>query len=224
MHTLPGLPDAIAREVFATLCTLLPPPPVDTDEARADRARAAMASVAALQPEDAFEADLAALAVGAFAHAKDCLRLAARPGQEPRDVDRCRAQAAMMTRQALGLLRELQRRRPERDRREATAPERPDAPPPQPGHDRRLTEAETYAVTYPDRAARIRAAGGLPRPLDFDPPRHSLVRAIVNSASPILRALDRGAMPAAAGLASGPDVAPRQNVSSDASPSHMVTP
>jgi hypothetical protein len=33
-----------------------------------------------------------------------------------------------------------------------------------------LTEAEKYAVIYPDRAARIRAAGGRPAKLDFGPP------------------------------------------------------
>src|SRR5271168_2567905 len=31
-------------------------------------------------------------------------------------------------------------------------------------------EAEPYAVMYPDRAARIRSAGGLPARLDFGPP------------------------------------------------------
>jgi hypothetical protein len=34
-------------------------------------------------------------------------------------------------------------------------------------------------------------------PLDFDPPRRSLVKAIVNSNSPILRALDQQAKRAA---------------------------
>jgi hypothetical protein len=51
-----------------------------------------------------------------------------------------------------------------------------------------LTEAEQYAVTYPDRAARIRAAGGLPADLDFGPPEPELVHEVVHSTSPILQA------------------------------------
>jgi hypothetical protein len=54
-----------------------------------------------------------------------------------------------------------------------------------------LTEAERYAVIYPDRAARIRAAGGLPADLDFGPPEPALVRDIVHGASPDLPAPDR---------------------------------
>jgi hypothetical protein len=42
-------------------------------------------------------------------------------------------------------------------------------------------------VTYPDRAARIRAAGGLPADLDFGPPEPELVHDVVDSTSPILQ-------------------------------------
>jgi len=51
-------------------------------------------------------------------------------------------------------------------------------------------EADQYAVIYPQRAARIRALGGLPNPCDFGPPTPELVHAIVTGTSPILRALD----------------------------------
>jgi hypothetical protein len=54
-----------------------------------------------------------------------------------------------------------------------------------------LTAAERYAVTYPRRAADIRANGGLPEPCSFSPPSPELVQAIINSTSPILRELDR---------------------------------
>jgi hypothetical protein len=40
-------------------------------------------------------------------------------------------------------------------------------------------EAERYAVIYPDRAARIRAAGGLPVRLDFGPPEPAIVAALL---------------------------------------------
>jgi hypothetical protein len=53
-----------------------------------------------------------------------------------------------------------------------------------------MTEAERYAVLYPDRAARIRANRGLPARLDFSPPELHIVEAIVTGISPILRALD----------------------------------
>ena len=54
-----------------------------------------------------------------------------------------------------------------------------------------LSEADRYAVIYPDRAARIRAAGGLPADLDFGAPEPELVPDIVHGSSPILLALDR---------------------------------
>jgi hypothetical protein len=54
-----------------------------------------------------------------------------------------------------------------------------------------LTEAEQYAAIYPDRAALIRATGGLPPKPSFGPPEPDIVEAIVNGTGPILRALDR---------------------------------
>jgi hypothetical protein len=61
----------------------------------------------------------------------------------------------------------------------APEPSSEPAPPPQFAE---LTEAERYVTLYPDRAARIRAAGGLPADLDFGPPEPDLVAAIVNGA------------------------------------------
>lgn len=40
-------------------------------------------------------------------------------------------------------------------------------------------EAERYAVIYPVRAARIRAAGGLPPDLDFGPPEPHIVAGLL---------------------------------------------
>ena len=54
-----------------------------------------------------------------------------------------------------------------------------------------MTEAEQYAVLYPNRARRIRAEGGLPARLDYGPPEQHIVRDLVNGMSAILRELDR---------------------------------
>ena len=86
------------------------------------------------------------------------------------------------------------------------SPPPPDAPEPAAPADRTappaefaaLTEAEQYATLYPDRAARIRAEGGLPARLDFGPPEPEIVEAVVHGTSPILRALDTPPIPVAA--------------------------
>jgi hypothetical protein len=131
------------------------------------------------------------------------------------EVRRCRAQATSMARQSDAALRSLHRIQAVREKQLAQthpaameragywfrdvsvpAPEPEPAPPAAPdpclatGLDPVVTEAELYAVMYPERAARIRAAGGLPAKLDFGPPEPELVQAIVHGSSPILLALD----------------------------------
>jgi hypothetical protein len=76
--------------------------------------------------------------------------------------------------------------------KEATVPETPPEPAPaEPPAQAELTEAEKYAVIYPDRAARIRVSRGLPARLDFGPPEPEIVDALVSGTSPILRELDQ---------------------------------
>jgi hypothetical protein len=220
MQTLPNLPPAIAREVFATLCAALPPPATDTPDVRAARDEAAMAAVVALHPTDPLEAKLAADIVVAEAYAMDSFRLAGEFRNDLAATIKCRAQANTTLRQMRSLLREYRRTQAERNKaltamhpaameragywfHEATVPEPapPSAPSvaaepaPPPNHVatefESLSEAEQYAVLYADRAARIRAAGGLPPRLDFAPPEPEIVEALVNGTSPILRALDR---------------------------------
>jgi hypothetical protein len=72
-----------------------------------------------------------------------------------------------------------------------SAPGQPPTPQPAPRDFSEMTEAEQYAVLYPDRAALIRASGGLPPDHRFGPPEPEVVDAIIRSDSPILRALDR---------------------------------
>ncbi len=220
MQTLPNLPPAIAREVFATLCAALPSPATDTPDARATRDEAAMAAVAALHPTDPLEAKFAADIVVAEAYAMDSFRLAGECRNDFAATIKCRAQANATLRQMRSLLRDYRRTQAERDKalaamhpaameragywfHEITVPE--PAPPPKPseagepvppptavtGKFESLSEAEQYATLYADRAARIRAAGGLPPRLDFAPPEPEIVEALVNGTSPILRALDQ---------------------------------
>ena len=80
---LPKLPPTIARHTVFLLMESLPPPLTDTPEERAARDEAAIASLAVLNPGDAYEARLAARAVAADARATECLRLASVPKLHP---------------------------------------------------------------------------------------------------------------------------------------------
>ena len=44
-----------------------------------------------------------------------------------------------------------------------------------------LDEVELYEAMYPDRAARIRAAGGLPPDLDWGPPEPHIVAGLLRT-------------------------------------------
>ena len=217
MQTLPNLPPSVSREVFATLCGTRPPPVTDTPETRAAREETAMAAVAALLPANAYEALLAAEIVAANYNAKDCRRLAVQPGQDPDDARRLRAQANAMMRQEQSGLRALQRTQATREKAEAernpaamqragywfkdvsvplpepspAQPEPSSSADPSASEFTDLSEAEQYAAIYPERAARIRAHGGLPPRLDFGAPEPDIVNALVTGTSPILQALDR---------------------------------
>jgi hypothetical protein len=213
-----NLPPSIVHQISATLCASLPQPVADTPESRAARDETAIAAVAALHPADAFEAQLAAQIVDADAHAKDCLRLAVQPGQQPADIRRHRAHAIAMMRQMHIGLRALQRIQAMRTKSEpvahpaamehpappnasvpAPAPARtatpdPAAPPPPDRDESKFgdrTEAEQYAALHPERAAHIRAHGDLPPRFDHGPPDPEVVEALVNGTSPIHQVLDR---------------------------------
>jgi hypothetical protein len=221
MHTLPNLSGSIAREVFATLCRSLPAPIPDTPEARASRDDVAMAAVAELHPTNAFEAKLAADIVLAEAHYADSLRQAGEYRGDLAAINRCRALAMGMLRQMRGLLRDYQRMQAARDKalaamhpaameragwwfRDASVPLPEPAEATPQGTDRAqpaaggLAAAEQYAAAHPDRAARIRAEGGLPARLDFTPPEPATVEVLVHGTSPILCALDHIARAVAA--------------------------
>jgi hypothetical protein len=197
------------RETFAYLCSMLPKSADDTPDVRAVRNMGAMDAVAALNPADAFEARLAARCVAMDAHAADALRSASLAVNDPAEMHRCRAQAASMSRQSNAALRALLRMQETREKQMAethpAAIERAGywfheiptpAPEPEPSLPAdaapfdQVTEAERYALLYPDRAARIRAARGLLAAPDFGPPEPELVHDLVHGSSPLLLALD----------------------------------
>jgi hypothetical protein len=78
-------------------------------------------------------------------------------------------------------------------------PEPEPAPPPLTDGDdmfARYDEAEQYAINYPNRAAEIRAHGGVPSSARYGHPDDKLVQEILTSTSPILLQLDKEYDPA----------------------------
>ena len=222
MLSIPNVPDSLAREIYADLCRDLPPPSPDTPEARTARDERAMAAVAALIPENAIEAELAALIVAKVFHARHALHEAARPNLTVDALNNLRNQASRMDRDFQSGLRNLLRvqaiRYKAEDAARPAAMERAgywykdslemagrplpslepepadDAPPPGEPPRRVLSQmdpAEQFAALYPQRAALIRAYGGLPPNINFGAPEPDLVAAIVASTSPLMLALDQ---------------------------------
>ena len=119
MFVIPNIPEPLSRAIYADLLNQLPSPAEDTAEARALRDERAVTAVAHLLPENAAEAEVAVLIVGAQFHARDALRsAAAHAGIDPAEIRRCRAQAASMMRQADSGIRTLMRLQAERHKAE----------------------------------------------------------------------------------------------------------
>ena len=174
-----ALPATVSRVVFAELCARLPPPPVDTPEARAESDAVAMDAAAALHPADAFEAKLAAQIVAADAQVADCQRLAVQHRNDLAVTFRCRAQATSAMREMRALLRDYRRMQAERDKalnemhpaameragywfREATAPEpAPEPAPAEPARPDRTRRGREICRHLP---RSCRAHPGEPRP------------------------------------------------------------
>ena len=195
------------RYFFAELCTELPDSPTEDPDAQAQRRQRAMDALVDLVPYDYFEARLALRIVSADAHAADALRSAAAAVAAGNDekVRQCRAQAASMARTSDSALRALLRLQAKREKQMAEmhpaamekagywfrsievppAPS-PEPPPPTDAEPVRTgaqidADAKLYEVMYPDRAARIRQAGGLPPRLDFGPPEPEIAAALLRS-------------------------------------------
>ena len=217
MYPIPNVPDSLAREIYADLCRDLPPPSPDTPEARTARDDRAMAAVAALIPENAFEAELAAQIVAKDFHAKHALQDASRPNLTVDALNNYRNQSSRMDRDSQSGLRNLLRLQAERRKAEDALrpaamersgywfkdsslmapqpppllPPQPAVPPEEPPHPvyEQMEPAEQFAALYPQRAALIRAHGGLPPNADFGAPEPDLVAAIVACTSPLMQEL-----------------------------------
>ena len=199
------------RYFFAELCAGLPEYPGEDPEAQAQRQQRAMNAFVDLVPHDHFEGRLALRIVSADAQAADALRSAASAVAAGNDekVRQCRAQAASMARTSDCALRTLLRMQAKREKQLAEmhpaamekagywfksveVPPAPSQDPPQPPtppdaepvHTQAQIDADAklYEIMYPDRVARIRAAGGLPPRLDFGPPEPEIVAALLRRA------------------------------------------
>ncbi len=210
MNAIPETTQApLARhQIYAALCNYLPPPSPDTPAARAIRDERAIAAAIALRPADPAEAELAAQIVGADFHAKDALAAASQPNLTADALKNYRAQASLMARTCQGTLRSLlslqATRKPAKVAQPKAAPTAaPPTPPsqtcspPAPIFDpmAHLSEPERYCMMHPGPAARIRAARGLPKRLDFAAPKRDIVQAIVQGTGPIFAALDDARRP-----------------------------
>ena len=228
MFSIPNVPDRLAREIYAELCGTLPPPSPDTPEALTIRDERAMAAVAALIPENHFEAELATKIVAQVFHAKHALRDASGPNLTVDARNNYRNQASRTDRDSQSGVRTCSASRPS-----VTRPRTPPALPPwsapatgtrtawrwpaapspcskrnRPTTRRRpanrpaacssqMDPAEQDPLPYPQRAALIRAFGGLPPNINFGAPEPDLVAAIVASTSPIMLAIGRRRSPRA---------------------------
>ena len=217
IYVLPNIPEPLSRAICADLIGNLPPPAEDTPEQRALRDERAITALAHYIPENAAEAELAADIVAAEFRAKDALRCANHFCNDLAAVERCHRQHALMMRTMHGGLRVLLRLQAERHKLEdakrpvallraghlhsGTLPPEPELPPcqpdaapePQPAAMPRyvdMTEAEQYAVIYPDRAAAIRRHGGMPPGAKYPPPDDAVFRDIITGNSPVFFALD----------------------------------
>src|SRR5215472_11631610 len=217
IYVLPNIPESLSREICADLIKNLPTPADDSPEQRALRDERAITALAHYIPENAAEAELAADIVAAEFHAKDARRGALRFVNDLAAAERCLRQHALMMRTMHSGLRALLRMQAERRKLEdarhpaalpragflhsGTMPpelEPPPCPPgaapePQPAPMPRyedMTEAEQYAVIYPDRAAAIRRHGGMPPGAKYPPPDDAVFREIITGNSPVFLALD----------------------------------
>jgi hypothetical protein len=214
IYVLPNIPQPLSRAICADLIGNLPPPADDSPEQRELRDERAITALAHYIPENAAEAELAADIVAAEFRAKDALRCANRFPNDLAAVERCLRQHALMMRTMHGGLRALLRLQAERHKLEhaghpvallraghlhsGTLPPEPEPPPaaapePQPTAMPRyedMTEAEQYAVIYPDRAAAIRRHGGMPPGAKYPPPDDAVFRDIITGNGPVFLALD----------------------------------
>ena len=89
-------------------------------------------------------------------------------------------------------------------------PSAPEPPPPTEPNYETMTEAEQYAVLYPDHAAAIRQHSGMPPGAEFPPPDRAITNEIATGNSPVFRSLD--------------PMLPSGYATESATPSHAMVP
>jgi len=115
MDPFPNLPEPIARSLLSRLFRDLPPPRDESPDARHIRDVLAMAAIANLGPVNLAEAELAVHAIVCRAQAMDCVGAANELREDFQRASQCRAQSALMMRQAAQALKELRTTQRERD-------------------------------------------------------------------------------------------------------------
>ncbi len=100
-------PQSLSRFILRQLYRSLPPLRIDTPEEHEDREIASMAAIARLAPANTGEALLAVQAIAAEAHASDALQSVHQHRDDFQRVSQCRAQSALMIREAMAVRKEL---------------------------------------------------------------------------------------------------------------------
>jgi len=222
VYLLPNIPENPSRAICASLIGILPPPAEVTPEQIELRDERAITALAHYIPMNAAEGELAVDIVAAQFQARHALHEAALYLNDPVAVDRCRRQHGLMMRTMHAGVRTLLRMQADRHKAEdaqrpvamlraghlhsGTLPPEPKPQPPAAEPEpsvvptfEDMSEAEQFAVIYPDRAIAIRRYGDWPSDARFPPPDRPIINEIVTSQSPVFRALDaRAAQDAAA--------------------------
>ncbi|HTI79379.1 MAG TPA: hypothetical protein VL614_02890 [Acetobacteraceae bacterium] len=209
---------AIYRDIVYRLHKELPPPDTSDPDLIDQIIEAAIADIASMLPANGDEARIAVRTVVADARADECARHARGLTNDYAAAMKCLAQANHFTRTAnasRALLHRVQaaRRKHEADlancQKDAWTEEavisslaeahrntrKPAPPPPAPASSEEdpfaaYTEAERYAILHPDRAAGIRAHGGIPPGASYECPTPTLLADILASTSDILQQID----------------------------------
>lgn len=110
MHAFPLLSRMVSAEMFMRLCTLMPPPLDDTQEASLARDLIGLNAILNLGPiRTTEEAMLAIIIIAADLHTHDGFRLAVENGGNLKSVLQCRAQALSMMRERRRAAERLER-------------------------------------------------------------------------------------------------------------------
>ena len=107
--TTDPLPPDLLEHLLDTVVAAIPAAPDDTEQRRAAHRETARLALLALQPQNAFQAMLAAQAVAAHYAVMDNLKRAAQPDLAPAMAARLRANAASVARMMQATVRALQK-------------------------------------------------------------------------------------------------------------------